>query len=204
MFILQTEEHRSQMMSPLARHVRIPQQKVAKSVVACCIRHTFTLRVINWGGFRLWSNKHIFNTCDITCYCKETPFIITAGPLALYWNHQRPPSRLVTSVQGYLAWWRRYSCGAARSWSHMCLDNFTRFFRFLLSYSSPLLPVFQTSRACRPWPVPIIPCVAVLLGLLLLVIHVVPLPGWYPTSSFPLRCVASKFLQREVCSCAPW
>jgi hypothetical protein len=48
-------------------------------------------------------------------------------------------------------------------------DNFTCVPRFLSSYSSPLLPVSQINRACRPWPVPIILCVAGLLVLLLLV-----------------------------------
>jgi len=134
-----------------------------------------------------------------------TPFIITAGPLARYWNHQRPPSRFVSSVQGYLSWWSRYSCGAVPSWSHTCLDdNFTRFPRFLSSSSSPFLPASQISRTYRPWPVPIILCVAGLVGLLLLVLQVVPLPGWYPTSSFPLRCFASTFLPTGWCSCAPW
>ena len=133
-----------------------------------------------------------------------TPSISTARPLALSCNHQCHTSRIVSGVQGYLSWWSRYSCGAGRSWSHMCLDdNFTRFCRFLSSSSKPLAPVFQISRHYRPWIVPIIPCLVGLLGLLLLVLHVLPLPGWYPTSFFPLRCIASTFLPRGVCSCPP-
>lgn len=135
-----------------------------------------------------------------------TPFIITAGHLAPYCNHQRPDSRLVSSVHSYLSCWSRYSCGAERFLSHMCLDiNFPNFFfRFPSSYSKPLLPVSQISRACRPSVVLIIPCLAGLLSLLLLVLHVVPLLGWYPTYFSPLRSVPSTFLPRGVYSCTPW
>jgi hypothetical protein len=78
------------------------------------------------------------------------------------------------------------------------------FFRFPSSYSKPLLPVSQISRACRPSVVLIIPCLAGLLSLLLLVLHVVPLLGWYPTYFSPLRSVPSTFLPRGVYSCTPW
>ena len=168
MFILQTVDRRLVMMSPASPHVRIPQQKVASSVVACCIRHAFTLRLISWGGFRLLSKKHLFNICNITCYCKVTPFIITAGHLALNWNHQCPPAWLVSSVHCYLVGWSRYSCGAARSWSHMCPDdNFTRFFPFPVIFLQPspasfpdnsglssLTSSYHTLRCWTAWPAP--------------------------------------------------